>query len=183
MVKGIEAYVEQIVSKLACSRKDREEIRVEMTDHLLMLKKDYIEKGYSEEKAIEIAIQLFGEEKEIRKGYEKSMFPFKNAGKILAIIFGSCILLVMFNQPFTSGNFFGFLFLFLLISSFVVFGLAWYVKSWVLMIISGILLFPVTWFMSGYPPFPWAIYIPVIHLVLAIIIYQANKIKCKLSKN
>lgn len=181
MGQRIEAYVEQIVSRLICSKKEREEIKAEMLDHLFMLKKDFIENGQSEERAIDSAIQAFGDEREISKRFGKLMFPNKNIGKILAIILGCFMLFVMFNQPISSGVLFSFLFFLLLISSIMSFLLAWYIKSWESMLLSGILLFPVTWFLSGYPSLPWALYIPVIHLVLAIIIYQTNKMKWKIS--
>ncbi|SEM22686.1 hypothetical protein SAMN05192533_101501 [Mesobacillus persicus] len=51
-------------------------------------------------------------------------------------------------------------------------------RSWILMIISAILLYPDAWYFSGYPPFYWVQYIPVIHILLATNFYlRAGKKK------
>jgi hypothetical protein len=81
------------------------------------------------------------------------------------------------NSPYTTGDIASFLLYFLLFSSIGAFGFAWYKKSWVLMLLSGLFLLPDAWFLSLYPRFLWAIMIPLIHVVLATVIFQMNKTK------
>ena len=72
-------------------------------------------------------------------------------------------------------NWAGFLFWFLLIFSVILFIYALYKKSWVIMASSGILLMPDVWYFSGYPPFPLVKYLPLLHLLLALLFYIKNK--------
>lgn len=59
----------------------------------------------------------------------------------------------------------------LLIASIISFVYALIKRSWIWMVLSAILLYPDAWYFSGYPQFPWAIFIPLIQVVLAIIFY------------
>ena len=59
----------------------------------------------------------------------------------------------------------------LLIASIVTFVYALVKRSWVWMLISAVLLYPDAWYFSGYPPFPWAKFAPVIQVVFAIFFY------------
>lgn len=65
----------------------------------------------------------------------------------------------------------------LLIASVVTFVYAFIKSSWVWMILSAILLYPVAWLFSGYPPFPWAKFVPFIQIILAIIFYVLKRNK------
>jgi hypothetical protein len=62
----------------------------------------------------------------------------------------------------------------LLIVSIVMFIYAIFVRSWILMLISGLLIFPDVWYFSGYPPYPYVIFLPVIHILLAILFYRGK---------
>lgn len=48
-------------------------------------------------------------------------------------------------------------------------------RSWEWVLVSGGALFPDTWYMSGYPLFPWIIVIPLLHFVLAGAFYIRHK--------
>ena len=55
-------------------------------------------------------------------------------------------------------------------------------RSWIWMLLSSILLYPNAWFFSQYPPFPWAIFVPLIQVVLAILFYLRTRKKDFLDK-
>ncbi|MGV3488635.1 MAG: hypothetical protein ACO1OC_08650 [Tuberibacillus sp.] len=59
----------------------------------------------------------------------------------------------------------------LLIAFVIVFIYALIKRSWLAMLASAIVLYPDAWYFSGYPPFPWAKYFPVIPLLLAFIFF------------
>ena len=65
----------------------------------------------------------------------------------------------------------------LLIASVITFVYALIKRSWIWMLLSAILLYPDAWFFSGHPPFPWAKFIPLIQVILAIIFYLLKRNK------
>jgi len=67
----------------------------------------------------------------------------------------------------------------LLIASVITFIYGLIKRSWIGMLLSGILLYPDAWFFSGYPPFSWAKFIPLIQVILAIIFYLLKRNKSK----
>lgn len=71
--KNIETYINQIVSELSCDSKEKKEIADEMLDHLILLKNEYIEKGFTVEEATNEALRSFGELKQIGNGYQNSI--------------------------------------------------------------------------------------------------------------
>jgi glycopeptide antibiotics resistance protein len=74
--KIIETYVKHIVSELNCSEKEKSDTAEEMKDHLLLLKNEYIGQGFSDEKATQKALQTFGDEKNLKDGFQNSLFPY-----------------------------------------------------------------------------------------------------------
>ena len=67
----------------------------------------------------------------------------------------------------------------LLIASVLTFVYALIKHSWIWMLLSAILLYPDAWFFSGYPPFPWAKFVPLIQVIFAIIFYLMKRNKSK----
>ncbi|HWI49014.1 MAG TPA: hypothetical protein VNU45_12400 [Rummeliibacillus sp.] len=67
----------------------------------------------------------------------------------------------------------------LLIASVITFIYGLIKRSWIGMLLSGILLYPDAWFFSGYSPFSWAKFIPLIQVILAIIFYLLKRNKSK----
>ena len=65
----------------------------------------------------------------------------------------------------------------LLFASIITFVYALIKHSWIWMLLSGVLLYPDSWFFSGYPPFPWVKFVPLIQVILAIILFQIEKKK------
>ncbi|PUB11126.1 hypothetical protein [Paenisporosarcina sp. OV554] len=65
----------------------------------------------------------------------------------------------------------------LLIASVITFVFALIKRSCIWMLLSAILLYPDAWFFSGYPPFPWAKFVPLIQVILAIVFYLLKRNK------
>ena len=65
----------------------------------------------------------------------------------------------------------------LLFTSVILFVYALIKRSWIWMLISGVLLYPDAWYFSGYPPFPWVKLIPLIQVIWAIILYLLSRKK------
>ncbi|MBY0121824.1 hypothetical protein [Bacillus sp. S/N-304-OC-R1] len=63
----------------------------------------------------------------------------------------------------------------LLIASGIVFVYGLIKRSWISMTVSAILLYPDAWYFSGYPPFPWAKFIPIIFILIAIAFYLRKR--------
>lgn len=59
----------------------------------------------------------------------------------------------------------------LLIASGIAFVYAMARRSWKAMALSGALLVPDAWYVSGYPALPWAKFVPLLQLALAIWFY------------
>jgi hypothetical protein len=59
----------------------------------------------------------------------------------------------------------------LLIAAVLTFVYALIKRSWIWMLVSAILLYPVAWFFSGYPPFPWAKFIPLTQMIFALVFW------------
>lgn len=80
--KEIEAYIEQIVSRINCSKEERVEMIDEIRDHLYLLKKDFVAQGLSEAEATVKVLKQFGDQKQISKGLQESLFPYYKWFKI-----------------------------------------------------------------------------------------------------
>ena len=62
----------------------------------------------------------------------------------------------------------------LLIVSVLLFVYALFIRSWKLMLLSGVLLLPDAIFFSMYPPYPYVAFVPLIHVLLAFFLYKKN---------
>jgi glycopeptide antibiotics resistance protein len=72
----ITAYVDSIVNHLDISQAEKAETRDEIIDHLRLSVENYRDKGYSEDEAVNKAIQSFGEHSYLQKEFHKSMRPY-----------------------------------------------------------------------------------------------------------
>jgi glycopeptide antibiotics resistance protein len=101
MDKNIETYIDQIVAELNCSENEKIEIKDEMKDHLSLLKKEYLEQGLSDEEASQKALKVFGEQGQLRNGYQESLFPYYKIFKIgTRVLFGLYAVIVLFALLF-----------------------------------------------------------------------------------
>lgn len=71
-MKYIDGYLENLVSKIDCSKEEKFQLEVEFLDHLNMLKKDYIAMGLTSEQAELLAIKDFGDEEYLSQNLSKS---------------------------------------------------------------------------------------------------------------
>ncbi|EEM69224.1 MULTISPECIES: VanZ family protein [Bacillus cereus group] len=69
----IEEYIKSIVQKTNLSQSDRDELYLEIYDHLTSLKQEFLDQGKSEEEATTLAIQNFGEASTLGTEIEKAM--------------------------------------------------------------------------------------------------------------
>ncbi|PHE15872.1 teicoplanin resistance protein VanZ [Bacillus pseudomycoides] len=76
-MKEFENYIECIVKKTNLDRSAREELAIELLDHLISLKEEYVKQGMSIEQAKQLAIQHFGEPDSIGGELQKSIFPYE----------------------------------------------------------------------------------------------------------
>jgi len=82
--KELKNYIKHIVEQTDMSDVEKRELESELQDHLLLLTEEYIVDGYSEEEAIKLATQAFGNEKALSKELNKVISPYKMPLKILS---------------------------------------------------------------------------------------------------
>lgn len=96
--KIIETYINQIVSELGCDKKEKQEIVDEIKDHLYLLKNEYLEQGLSDKEATNLALESFGEQNQLKNGFQEAIFPFYKLFKIGTwILFGLYSFIVLFK--------------------------------------------------------------------------------------
>lgn len=101
MDQTVESYIRKIVSELNCDEHEKSEIAEEMTGHILLLKQEYQQKGFSDTESTQRALQSFGDEKRIEEGFQYSLFPYyKMFRKISWISFSIYSLIVLSNLLF-----------------------------------------------------------------------------------
>lgn len=69
----IEEYIKQIINRANISQANKEDLYFEIYDHLAILKQEFMEQGKSEEEAIRLAIQNFGEASTLGIEIDKAM--------------------------------------------------------------------------------------------------------------
>jgi len=103
---SIEKYSLSLVNALKCNRKRKIEYFNEFADHIEESKLDLIRKGYEEKEAESMAINLFGNKKDITVSLNKELFYFGNVTRNIFIIllsvylFFLCFCFVL--EPFRS---------------------------------------------------------------------------------
>lgn len=97
ILKDIERYLNKIIKTLDCGPEEKKDIRLEFLDHLNLLKKEYIEKGYSEEEATKKAMKDFGEEHTVSSEMNKSVSKYRRIiKKSLKILWWLYILIIFY---------------------------------------------------------------------------------------
>jgi glycopeptide antibiotics resistance protein len=95
-------YINSILSGTTTDSKKRGDIADEVEDHLKLLKQEYIDKGYTEEEAIEMAMKSFGEVKDLRNKYTLAVNPFNKYIRIIATILFVPYMLLLIKMSFLS---------------------------------------------------------------------------------
>ena len=80
-MKQIDKYVDSVYQNAKGDKKEIEELKLEMKNHLLESVNELIESGKTEEAAIDIAIGRVGEEKEMRSAVAKLFVEVSVMGK------------------------------------------------------------------------------------------------------
>ena len=75
-MKQIEQYVDDVVSGLPIDKEEQEELKEELTIHLMDHISELMIKGYSKEEAISQAIVSFGKQNSINLEMKKVLFPY-----------------------------------------------------------------------------------------------------------
>ncbi|MBS5938766.1 MAG: hypothetical protein KIC47_15470 [Clostridium sp.] len=70
-------FINDLLSERGITKDDKEDLKIELLDHIILLKQEYIEKGYDEEEAIELALKNFGDINEIGNGIKRTL-PSRN---------------------------------------------------------------------------------------------------------
>ncbi|QYR22326.1 VanZ family protein [Paenibacillus sp. sptzw28] len=83
----IQRYLQQISSNLDCDSSTKKELIEEFQDHLKLLKKEYMEKGLSEDIAEKCAVFDFGEYKPLQQKLNQTLNPFKIILKVTQWLF------------------------------------------------------------------------------------------------
>ncbi|MBD1370990.1 hypothetical protein IC620_01255 [Hazenella sp. IB182357] len=96
-MRSFKAYINKILNHIDAPQNVKEELAHEFMDHLLQIKRDKIESGYSEEKAIQLAKKEFGQSSELAPMLQKSITPFRIFGKVMTwILFGMYFTLLIY---------------------------------------------------------------------------------------
>lgn len=98
MEKEFEIYISEVVEKLDCSKEEQSEIAEEIQDHLMLLKREFLEKGYSVDDAVKLAISTFGNQQEISNELQDAMFPYLKVVKWLGATICGLLSVLMINK-------------------------------------------------------------------------------------
>ncbi|WP_053956431.1 VanZ family protein [Inediibacterium massiliense] len=104
-MENFEKYIEHLLEKLECTKSEKEDLQSELLDHLNLLKKEYMQKGYSEQNAIDMAINDFGDLQIISEELKNTVKPYnKFSRRFFCVCFFMYSLMAWFYllNPFRS---------------------------------------------------------------------------------
>ncbi|MDF2651463.1 MAG: antibiotic resistance protein VanZ [Paenibacillus sp.] len=78
----IHRYLQQLSSKLDCDLSTKQELIEEFQDHLMLLKREYTEKGLADDLAEKCAVFDFGDSKLLQHKMEMELNPFKKIFRV-----------------------------------------------------------------------------------------------------
>lgn len=93
-MQKFDEFINTITGDLKISNRKKNELIAEFKDHLVMLRKEFIEKGLSEDEATNSAIESFGDAKELKKKLSDSLFSYRSIPNALL---GVIIYLLIFR--------------------------------------------------------------------------------------
>lgn len=97
-MKEFQEYINRIINELDCTAIEKQELKLELLDHLNLLKKEYIDKGIPEQEAIQLSIKDFGKEKIIGSELNKSVSSLcKVLKKVFKVTWVIYILIVVWH--------------------------------------------------------------------------------------
>ncbi|WP_158589621.1 MULTISPECIES: VanZ family protein [Clostridia] len=98
MEPKVEAYIHKLVSQLHCGKEEKKDIIDEVEDHLNLLIQEYKEAGFTNEAAVNKALESFGEQDHIATGLQTSLSPLYKVLKIMtSVLFGLYAFIILFK--------------------------------------------------------------------------------------
>lgn len=92
----INKYISKILNNIDVDKKTKCELRKEFTDHLIELKSEYLNKGYSEKDSIELAIKDFGKDEDLSDTFNNDINKTATFNKKIIVI----LLFIVYLVPF-----------------------------------------------------------------------------------
>lgn len=90
----IDKYIKKIVDQTDCTKAEKEDLTEELTTHLEILLEEQLDKGLSENEAIQESIKQFGSENFIGEQLQQAMFPYRRE---LLVILGLSFIVLSFS--------------------------------------------------------------------------------------
>lgn len=90
----ISHQIERVLQEIDGTKKEKEDLYWELTDHLQLSSEAWMKSGLTEEEAIDKAIEEFGNAEKVGREIQKSMYPLR---KILLVILATASLLFSFS--------------------------------------------------------------------------------------
>lgn len=90
----ISHQIERVLQEIDGTKKEKEDLYWELTDHLQLSSEAWMKTGLTEEEAIDKAIEEFGNAEKVGREIQKSMYPLR---KILLVILATASLLFSFS--------------------------------------------------------------------------------------
>lgn len=69
----INKFINDLLSERGITKDDRKDLEIELLDHMMLLKQEYIDNGHDESEAIELSIKNFGDINEIGNNIKKAL--------------------------------------------------------------------------------------------------------------
>jgi glycopeptide antibiotics resistance protein len=99
--KLVQKYIKETLNKAEVTGNEKEELEIELSEHLMLLTNEYLQKGLTEEEAVKFAIRDFGDERTIGEGLNNILYPYRNALKIIGwasfILYSSVVFLILLS--------------------------------------------------------------------------------------
>lgn len=105
-MRPFESYIDEIVAPISCSYQEKMELKEELTDHLGLIEREYLIKGYGVEEARVLTLERFGQVNRLQSQLQKVMSKTNNQRKYFFIVWMCTyllfILMLTFFQPLRS---------------------------------------------------------------------------------
>lgn len=108
----INEFINDILENRGINHDDKEDLKLELLDHILLLKKEYIATGLDEEKAAELALKNFGDINTIGNGIKRTLpsrnkykeFTLREISKVILAMLLGYIITVVYTISFQEMN-------------------------------------------------------------------------------
>lgn len=105
-MRPFKSYIDEIVAPISCSYQEKMELKDELTDHLGLIEREFLIKGYGEEEARVLTLERFGQVKRLQSQLQKVMSKSNNQRKYFFVVWMCTyllfILMLTFFQPLRS---------------------------------------------------------------------------------